>query len=462
MKPVRKSDLDRRLDAYFAALRSSPLREALKRSVANWQVYAAVTGSAMAMVTGASASTLGTSVRDIAAEPIAIASALAARQRASSRNIPLVRSVKLAMARQDARRGFLQSAVAQVRSASQAQAPTISPHGIVPLYSTVDIIQPGEWVSIFGSNLAGGTATWNGDFPTILGGTSVTINGRAAFLQFVSPGQINLQAPDDTAMGTVSVVVTTAAGSATSTVTLSQFSPSFDLRAANYASGIIRRGKGKGAYGGGTYDILGPTGSSLGYPTVAAHAGDHVELYAGGFGPTNPVVPAGKAFSGAAPIRNPLSLYINNILIKPSFVGLSSAGVYQINFEVPPDLGQGDVPIKAIVGGTQTQMGVLFPLLNGSGGPQVFLNTGGSNGTSFNNFGGGGTYGGTYGGTNGGGGGGTNGGGGMNGGGGGTNGGGGGSDGGGGDSGGGSGGGSARATPHGKKPYEPKLLFEKA
>ena len=33
-----------------------------------------------------------------------------------------------------------------------------------------------------------GTAVWNGDFPTSLGGTSVTINGRPAYLSFVSSG----------------------------------------------------------------------------------------------------------------------------------------------------------------------------------------------------------------------------------------------------------------------------------
>jgi hypothetical protein len=38
---ARKAGLDHRLDAYFATLRSSSLRETLKRSVANWRIYAA-------------------------------------------------------------------------------------------------------------------------------------------------------------------------------------------------------------------------------------------------------------------------------------------------------------------------------------------------------------------------------------------------------------------------------------
>jgi hypothetical protein len=43
--------LDNRLNAYFSALNSRPAADALKRSTANWQYYAAVTGSAMAMAT---------------------------------------------------------------------------------------------------------------------------------------------------------------------------------------------------------------------------------------------------------------------------------------------------------------------------------------------------------------------------------------------------------------------------
>src|ERR1035438_2856934 len=44
------------------------------------------------------------------------------------------------------------------------QAPSISNAGIVPIFSTANAIQPGEWVSIYGANLASATMTWNGNF----------------------------------------------------------------------------------------------------------------------------------------------------------------------------------------------------------------------------------------------------------------------------------------------------------
>jgi uncharacterized protein (TIGR03437 family) len=240
--------------------------------------------------------------------------------------------------------------------------PSIFQDGIVPLYSTVATIQPGEWVSVYGTNLASSTATWDGGFPTFLGGTFVTIDEKPAYLSFVSPTQINLQAPDDIATGSVPVVVTTATGSFTSTVTLAQFAPSFMLLDSKHVAGIILRPNGSGKYGGGSYDILGPTGNSLGYPTVAAKAGDVVELFAVGLGPTNPTVPAGEAFSGAAQTTNLVNLLINNVKVSPSFAGLSGAGVYQINLTVPSGLGTGDVALVATVGGTQTPPNVVVSL----------------------------------------------------------------------------------------------------
>jgi uncharacterized protein (TIGR03437 family) len=103
----------------------------------------------------------------------------------------------------------------------------------------------------------------------------------------------------------VPVVVKTANGTAFATVTLVSFAPSFNLLGAKHVAGIILRSDGSSAYGGGTYDIIGPTGSSLGYPTSAAKAGDTVELFGVGFGPTKPSVPAGAPYASAATTTNP-------------------------------------------------------------------------------------------------------------------------------------------------------------
>ncbi len=250
----------------------------------------------------------------------------------------------------------------RIRVLTPSTNPVIPSGGVVPLYSTVTTIQPGEWVSIYGSNLATSTKIWDGDFPTSLGGTSVTIHGKPAYLYLVSPGQINLQAPDDTATGAVPVVVTSPNGTATSTVTLAPFAPSWNLLDHTHVAGIILRDDGAGAYGGGTYDIIGPTGSSLGYPTVAAKAGDSVELFAVGLGATNRPVAAGQAFIGAASTANAVNIFIGGVNVTPTFAGLSSAGLYQINLTIPAGLSSGDVSLQASVGGAVTPAGVVISL----------------------------------------------------------------------------------------------------
>jgi len=250
-------------------------------------------------------------------------------------------------------------------SASSAPPPSITSGGVVAVDSTVATIQPGEFVSIYGTNLGPASpATWTGIFVTTLGGTSVTIDGNPAYLTYAGPTQINAQAPNDsnTTSHTVNVAVTTGGGTTTSTVTLAQFAPSFLLFDSKHVTGIIVRTDGSGSQGGGTYDLLGPTGNSLGFPTVAAKPGDVLQLYSVGLGPTNPAVPAGQPFSSSAQTTNPVNLLINNISVPPSFAGIDSSLLYQINLTVPAGLGTGDVPLSAMVGGFSTQTCVVISL----------------------------------------------------------------------------------------------------
>jgi uncharacterized protein (TIGR03437 family) len=242
--------------------------------------------------------------------------------------------------------------------------PTISPGGVVPNFGTSNTIQPGSWASIYGSNLATvSSAIWTGTFPVALGETRVSVNGKQAYLWYVSPNQINFQTPDDFVIGPVPVVVSTPAGNSSAMVNLGQASPSFSLLGdGKHLAAIIVRTDGSGAYGGGTYDIAGPTGSSLGYKTVAAKAGDTLELYGVGFGPTAPFVPAGRSFSGVAETINPVVIRVNNTTIVPRFAGISAAGLYQINITVPPGLGAGDAAVIATTAGVSTQTGIVLAL----------------------------------------------------------------------------------------------------
>lgn len=231
----------------------------------------------------------------------------------------------------------------------------VTPGGIVPVFSDNPVVQPGSWISIYGNNLANAATTWNGNFPTSLGGVSVTIDGNPAYLWFVASSQINLQVPDDSNSGCVPVVVNTPNGSVTTSVQLASISPSFSLyNGTNYAAGVILTPDGTGAYDGGAYDLAGP--GNLSFNSRPVHPGETVELFGVGFGPTNPAVPAGQAFSSSAPATNQVSVNICNSsgmgCFQPnvSFAGLVGAGLFQINVQIPNNAPTGTLDVQATVG----------------------------------------------------------------------------------------------------------------
>ena len=85
-------------------------------------------------------------------------------------------------------------------------------------------VAPGSLATIFGSNLAGSQASASGTpLSTSLGGTTVTINGTAVPLVYVSPTQIDFQVPHGLAAGQQSLIVTSG-GTASSAFTFTVLS----------------------------------------------------------------------------------------------------------------------------------------------------------------------------------------------------------------------------------------------
>ena len=78
--------------------------------------------------------------------------------------------------------------------------------------STTKAVAPDSIAVATGGALANSTQQSqklpNGTFPTNVGGTTVTVNGRAAQIFFVSPGQVNFLVPAQTEIGTADVVIT--------------------------------------------------------------------------------------------------------------------------------------------------------------------------------------------------------------------------------------------------------------
>jgi uncharacterized protein (TIGR03437 family) len=161
--------------------------------------------------------------------------------------------------------------------------------------------------------------------------------------------------------GTVRVTVTNANVTATATTMIAEASPAFSLlRDGVHVDGIILRSDGSGTFGGGTYNVIGPAGNSLGYPTVPAKAGDNIVLYGTGFGPTNPLDTG--PLSGQRVAVLSVDIRIDDISVRPTFAGLSSPGLFQLNLYLPSGLGRGDRPLAATVIGLSTQKNVVIAL----------------------------------------------------------------------------------------------------
>ena len=95
-------------------------------------------------------------------------------------------------------------------TSAPTSAPYIYPTGIVNAGSSVPFtaeFAPGEFISIFGANLATTTAT-DPTLPTGLGGVQVLVNGAPTAVRYVSPGQVNAVIPlgIDTGIASIQVV----------------------------------------------------------------------------------------------------------------------------------------------------------------------------------------------------------------------------------------------------------------
>ena len=104
----------------------------------------------------------------------------------------------------------------------------------------------GSWVTITGQNLATATRTWWADeivgttLPVEIDRVRVTINGKNAAVYYVSPTQLNVQAPADTALGSVAIQVTRDGVSATTGAEYVNAAPgffTFQANGSNYAAG---------------------------------------------------------------------------------------------------------------------------------------------------------------------------------------------------------------------------------
>jgi uncharacterized protein (TIGR03437 family) len=229
--------------------------------------------------------------------------------------------------------------------------PAIASNGVGNAASYKPRISPGALASIFGTGF--GTSTFVADdgrpWPTSTTGlVSVQVNGVAAPLYFVSPGQINFQVPWATpTTGTVNVAVVVNGGSSNIAA----------VPVATAAPGLFYDQASGAAIVQNTPDY------SLNSASNPAPAGSTIVAYLTGSGPVAPAAKDGTPAPGdtLSWATSAYSATIGSATATVSFAGLTPGfiGLTQMNIVVPPTLGSGVYPLSVTIDGQTSNSGTI-------------------------------------------------------------------------------------------------------
>jgi uncharacterized protein (TIGR03437 family) len=224
-------------------------------------------------------------------------------------------------------------------------------------YGALPALAPSTWMEIYGTNLANvSSQIWAAaDFkgnnaPTALGGTTVTIGGQSAFIDYVSPGQINAQVPSNLAAGPQPVVVSTPGGiSAAYTITVNTTEPGllalplFNVNGGQYVTAVFPDGA--------TFVL--PPGLISGVTSARARPNDVIVFYGIGFGNTTPSIPAGQLVTQVNNLSG-FQISIGGVPATVNFAGLTGGvvGLYQFNVVIPSVAASDSVPVTFSLAGT--------------------------------------------------------------------------------------------------------------
>lgn len=215
----------------------------------------------------------------------------------------------------------------------------------------------GTWLEIKGSGLTCAQArVWSGsDFngsnaPTSLNNVGATIDGIPAYVYYVSPTQVNVQAPDDPNTGAgIQVVLTNGAGPSNAVnMQKNAIAPALLAPASFNVQGhqwVVAQ------HGDGTF--VGKP-NLISYGTFSpAKVGEIITIYGIGFGPVTPAIPAGMIASSQNSLQNTPTFSFGQTRATLQYDGLAPGfvGLYQFNVKVP-NVGAADMPLNVSVGGT--------------------------------------------------------------------------------------------------------------
>jgi uncharacterized protein (TIGR03437 family) len=224
---------------------------------------------------------------------------------------------------------------------------------------------PNAWVEIYGASLAPPSVgadglLWSsapsfasGQMPTQLQGVSVTVNGKPAYVSFISATQVNVLTPLDSTTGAVAVTINN--GTTTS--------PALTANVQPVSPGFLRFNDGIHiAAEHADYSLLGPASLSVpGSTFTPAKPGEIILLYGDGFGlPVSTITTGSDAQTGPLPTLPQVT--IGDTMATVQYAGLISPGLYQINVVVPSTAVNGDNQVIATYAGASSPTGAMIPV----------------------------------------------------------------------------------------------------
>ena len=249
---------------------------------------------------------------------------------------------------------------------------TISSNGLISIFGS-NFMAPSTVVPSPGGYSATANDLVNGNWPTELGcvGVQVTTpDGTASRVPvfFVSPGQINAQAPKFAAGGQAQVQVILNPDANPPQKVVSNI---YQVKAAPVAPSLFTF-NGQGTGNVAALDANKNNGY-LADPSVvpggvSAAPGDIIQIYGTGFGDTNPAYQPG-VFAEVSPLprlTNPVSVTIGGVALSAQdiqYAGLAfdAPGLYQLNVRVP-NVPDGDQLISVAMGNSTSQTNATIPI----------------------------------------------------------------------------------------------------
>lgn len=225
--------------------------------------------------------------------------------------------------------------------------PTISTGGAVNAASDTAAVAAGGILSVYGTQLAPILAGAQGaPLPTMLAGTTATINGYPAPLYFVSPTQLNIQIPYEVSSGSgstlASLTITNNGNSATNSFYVAAAAPAiFTTNSAGTGQGSILNNS--------TYQLV-----DASHP--ATPGSTYIQIYCTGLGAVSNQ-PADGGVSPSSPLAQtavPAQVTIGGVTENAVFSGLAPGfvGLYQVNALVPAGVKAGNaVEVGISIGG---------------------------------------------------------------------------------------------------------------